>query len=523
MIPRMKLWLHRDWYSLVPIAAGALIQVFLITRPLPILLTNVLPDDAFYYFDVARSVVAGLGSTFNGIDPTNGYHPLWLVILLPIFKWFYAGGADITPVRIVLALSVVFNIATAFFVLRILNRFAARPIIRAYGMAVWMLNPFLLYQMINGLETSLSLLLFSAFFLLCLRIEEGKSGKYWLAGIVGGLMILARIDLCFYVAAFLCWILLRNGLRAGFGNALAAAIPTGIVVSPWIIWNYLNFHMLLTGASDTAAMINHQLIVQDHGPSFAQFLKAVVYQTQYEFNNLLQRTGEFAIAAGVVGAGIALAIDGPLRFPWMRRDWKLVHCMFGGFVTLFIADASIRWTVRDWYFVSFDLFLAIFCAVVVGILFERITHKRLFVVSLIAATLFSFYVDWSKNLQGGMSAQAQMYAATQWMNANLPTGSKIGVFNSGIQEYFSTQTIVNLDGLINNAAYEALRNRSLWQYIQGDHIAYIADFDEYLDYRYQSFWGLRNPFDNLSLVYNVEDATTTARSPSGINIYKVND
>src|SRR6185503_14413004 len=42
-------------------------------------------DDAFYYFGIARHIADGSGSTFNGIDPTNGYHPGWLMVIEPVF------------------------------------------------------------------------------------------------------------------------------------------------------------------------------------------------------------------------------------------------------------------------------------------------------------------------------------------------------------------------------------------------------------------------------------------------------
>ena len=45
----------------------------------------IVPDDAFYYFTIARNIVEGYGSTFDRLAPTNGYHPLWLLVLVPIF------------------------------------------------------------------------------------------------------------------------------------------------------------------------------------------------------------------------------------------------------------------------------------------------------------------------------------------------------------------------------------------------------------------------------------------------------
>ena len=37
-------------------------------------------DDAYYYFEIARRIADGQGSTFDGIAETNGYHPLWMAI-----------------------------------------------------------------------------------------------------------------------------------------------------------------------------------------------------------------------------------------------------------------------------------------------------------------------------------------------------------------------------------------------------------------------------------------------------------
>jgi hypothetical protein len=41
-------------------------------------------DDGYYYLEIARRIAGGEGSTFDGIHPTNGYHPLWLLCLVPL-------------------------------------------------------------------------------------------------------------------------------------------------------------------------------------------------------------------------------------------------------------------------------------------------------------------------------------------------------------------------------------------------------------------------------------------------------
>src|ERR1700679_99291 len=39
-------------------------------------------DDFYYYLKTAINFVHGAGSTFNGIVPTNGYHPLWFLLIV---------------------------------------------------------------------------------------------------------------------------------------------------------------------------------------------------------------------------------------------------------------------------------------------------------------------------------------------------------------------------------------------------------------------------------------------------------
>ena len=46
-----------------------------------------LSDDAYYYYIIAENVAAGHGSTFDGLAPTNGYHPLWMLTLAGLFRW----------------------------------------------------------------------------------------------------------------------------------------------------------------------------------------------------------------------------------------------------------------------------------------------------------------------------------------------------------------------------------------------------------------------------------------------------
>src|ERR1700753_2703072 len=45
-----------------------------------------VPDDTFYYFAIARNPARGLPPSIDGVNPTNGFHPLWMLVLVALFR-----------------------------------------------------------------------------------------------------------------------------------------------------------------------------------------------------------------------------------------------------------------------------------------------------------------------------------------------------------------------------------------------------------------------------------------------------
>lgn len=515
---RLFSWIKSEYPTLTVIVLGALVQLWLITRPISFMVQSIFPDDAFFYFQIARNIVGGFGSTLDGINLTNGYHPLWMLILLPVFKYVSSPFPDLAPVRIALLIQVLLIFGTSLFVARIFARFTDSRWISAFGMIVFLLNPFFLYGSVNGLETPLMLFFLSFFFLLALRIEEGTSDRYWLIGIVGGLLVLSRIDAVLYVGAFLGWTFVCGDWKDSLKKALMVAVPAAVVISPWIVWNYLNFHMLLTSASDASTLANHAIIVQDHGPSFGQFLKAIIYTSQYHLDAFFQRTGMYALGAAFFGALIALVLQGVVQVPKRWREIPVSIALFIGFVGIFIANASIRWSAREWYFIAFDIFFSIAVVIVTRELFKRVNYPRLVACALLGAVLFSFYVDWSKQIAPGKNqydAQGAMLGAAQWMEANLPSGTSIGTYSPGFMSYFDPNLhIIDLDGLANNSVYDAMKTHAVWRYIEAN-TQYLCLYDSDLTYSYNAFLGEDDPLSHLTPL-------VTLPGPYGFKVYKVN-
>ncbi|PCI29377.1 MAG: hypothetical protein COB67_04280 [SAR324 cluster bacterium] len=65
------------------------LAVFMISTPIDEFIPRFVIADSLVYARVAFNISQGLGSTYNLLVPTNGYHPLWLLMHIP-FYW----GAD---------------------------------------------------------------------------------------------------------------------------------------------------------------------------------------------------------------------------------------------------------------------------------------------------------------------------------------------------------------------------------------------------------------------------------------------
>jgi len=94
--------------------------------------------------------------------------------------------------------------------------------------------------------------------------------------------------------------------------------------------------------------------------------------------------------------------------------------------------------------------------------------------------------------------QAGMLPAARWISIHTPPSTRVGSFNAGIIGFFAHRAVVNLDGVVNNSAFDALRGRRLGDYLTANSIEYVADFKSVVDVYYAGFWG--KPLERTRLV-----------------------
>ncbi|HSG45546.1 MAG TPA: hypothetical protein VLA72_20560, partial [Anaerolineales bacterium] len=171
-------------------------------------------DDAYYYFKVAQNISEGYGSTFDGINPTNGYHPLWLWICVPIFA--LARFDLILPLRILLLAMSMLSLGTAILFYRLIGKIFT-PAIGAIAATYWAFSRNVLdrvYQ--QGLETGIAAFLIVLFVYKLYEFEKmwrtNPVTRKQLAslGIIAVLVAFSRLDLIFFVGMAGIWIIFRE-------------------------------------------------------------------------------------------------------------------------------------------------------------------------------------------------------------------------------------------------------------------------------------------------------------------------
>jgi hypothetical protein len=194
-------------------------------------------DDAFYYFKTAQNFAEGYGFSFDRIARSSGFHPLWMLVCIPVFA--LARFDLVLPLRLVVAISAVLNAGTTTLVYRLARRGLAAPAALVTAV-LWAFSPYVHGSIVKlGLESGLS-----AFFiaLLLYRVagaEEyapGQNGiparQVVLTGAVAALAVLARLDNVFLVCVAGAWLAIRpRRLRY-------LAVTDALLAGLGVIWSY---------------------------------------------------------------------------------------------------------------------------------------------------------------------------------------------------------------------------------------------------------------------------------------------
>jgi hypothetical protein len=172
-----------------------------------------------------------------------------------------------------------------------------------------------------------------------------------------------------------------------------------------------------------------------------------------------------------------------------RAAVVLLAVPLAGIAVQLLVHAGVRWYVREWYFVP--LFPLV--ALLLGFAIEICRESRIGVVGGAAICTIVMIGTVPTGLRtfrdGWYPVQVDMRSAADWIATTTPPDARVGGYSSGIVGYYSGRTTVNLDGVMNPDALQALHDRRMATYISERKIDIFVDFPFYALWLYQRFLG----------------------------------
>lgn len=526
---------RRVTWALVVLAGATRLAVALADHR-SLIANDVYPDDAFYYLRIAANTVAGRGLTFDGLAPTNGFQPLYFILLLPIVALSH--GSLVFPIHASGVLLAVWAAGTAAVLRALLSRLAG-PGVALFGLLLWAVCPYFILMSVNGLETGPAMfftLLVPLLYLSWFRGDEPAGAKRALAfGAVCGLAVLARLDLLLLIAAVGADALLCR-LRASRGLARPALALTLVgaagVCLPWALISHAQTgHWIpLSGAASREialqlgwiplqpiwAHVGPENLVFDPRHVPPAFTLDVVTKLAVVF--LFEQPLLAPLRANVAGGPWA-ALEQYVPYLLFLKHRVLFSvlaiCVATAVVMIARRRARARAAVRDDRRASLRRLLVVFLLLVtVGYGLYAPAHwyfNRYLAGPILLATAYLLAEAAPFVLRAGRHrgvvavvavaivacqlAQGRFFGRLRWsetppggflgawnaLGSRVDAQARIGAFQAGIYGWFSGRDIVNLDGKVNQDAAAALHGKRLHEYVRRQGIRYVIEWPRMLD------------------------------------------
>ena len=483
--------------ALAVAVAGLGLRLAIAWQDLRTLTVKVLPDDAFYYFLTADRISNGQNISFDGITATNGFHPLWLFLLVPL----YLLPGRTLPLHLGLTLSSVLDVVAGGLIGLAAWKLTQNKVAGLFAMTFYVLLPRNIFASVDGVENALAAMLLSAL-LLVLVSAWREPPERWLrwsiaTGVLAGLLVLARLESAVVVAAgLLALALLRRGsLR--WPAPLVVIGVTVLVVAPWFIWSSVavGTPVPVSGESSTWLRREHFQATNPDASIGDLVERGLNYTSDVmdraEVLYLYTRPISVATLAGLAALGVHFLVfaRGNSRKD-VARQILIVGLPFAAFLGMLFVNSAYRWSVRAWYFawgipaltlllsVAFSHLCTIAATVaskvrpqVPAVAAHFATYAGLAV--LVAVLMYPHARDTWR--WGYLPFQADNYRAAQFLKQNTPQDARVASFNAGIVGYFSERTVINLDGVVNVDAFHALQDHRLLAYLRSAGVEYVAD------------------------------------------------
>lgn len=470
---------HSQIGSFAILALTALLVLGLALSPAEYLV-RVLKDDAFYYFKTASNIASGLGPTFDNINKTNGFHPLWLLVLIPFYLPEWDNPA--LPLHMVMLVLAVLHVATSYILYYAITRSKTERFAALIALAAWSLSPVVLRIVLNGLESGMLAFVLSLIVLvISIRFKadgwqtSASPHSYALLGSLVGLSILVRLDQIFLLGA-LGLLLLPRLVRKQLWLRILAFLSCSLVpFSMYLAWNWITFGHLVPISG----------VVKNSSTPLS--VEALARNLLWPLDMLRPGLPIASLAAIavvlvlVIFCAIWLFGRGWLLEGWRRFDYLILASPL---YYVYYSRSGSGVGAISWYYVPVLMMCLLMGALLLSHVsnyilraFGRQSQKHaalsLLVVLLLGYSLLGFY----EFHPGKKEIAVQRLHAAQWLSENTPKEAILASWNAGVIGYFSGRRVINLDGLINSYDYyyKALTRHRVVEFIEVQGVNYIVE------------------------------------------------
>ena len=453
-------------------------RIAVLLKPFPEINGYAIPDDAYLSLDIARNFANGKWF-FYGDGTTSGFQPLYVFLMTPVFMIFK--NDLITPVYVSIIIQNLFGYGTIYFMYRILKNVFDDDYSPFLSVLLFILLPVSIINMGNGLETSISFFFFVLFFYYLYKFQKEEFDKItfrqlFVLGVLVGVAMLARIDNIMIIPGLMFWLITR-GKGTKFIKQLLSFLSGSVVVYlPYMILQY-SFTVDFFPVSGKAVHHIGQDMVRNYAVGNSNLFELIRLSLQNIYMNY-----SVVIIFALVGT-LVYRIKS-FACPWFGQSLK--HHAPLVFTSLLLFFAYTFYLNAYWfysrYFFTLSLFFAVITAFIINLLVHSFsTQAAKKILAVVLAVLFIapnlkrsgfkdfFLTDFKK----------QGYEKIgEWVNNKFPVGTVIGCVQTGAIGYFSDdKTVINLDGVVNKEAYDAIQNKDLMNYIRSKKIEYFIDWD----------------------------------------------
>jgi len=439
----------RFWFSLPLLLLAFCLIISAAVQDNPVI---VMQDDAYFYFTIARNFVEEGLLSFDGLTPTNGFHPLWMAMLTGL-RYIATGSSSFLYASF--ALSAVLITLAGFLFLRFSgNRFSAPVILVILLLLLRCFRDFALMCM----ETSVLLPLA---FLLLLRSDSvsiDSRRDLWANGVLAALIFLSRLDSVLLLVPLVIILLMKTGRKG--------AAP-----------------LLIPGLAAGAAYLTANLVSMGTPFSVSSMMKA----SGFGWNSLF--------------AGQLFAMSDPLgiRSPWGLYLFLLVLAFFVVFMKekprsayasaifligfTFVQLFMSQWRLWYWYAYPAVLFLAFGVPPVLQIFYGKLcvssrVERVVSTALLSAVAVLSIYwgISYGRTTENDFRYRNMIIA--EEMNELLPESTIVAIGDrAGSFAFFFHGHVIQAEGLAGDVQLvRAIQSGNLEEYLNDAGCGYILSW-----------------------------------------------